>query len=263
MTSRRGEFLPARRMRLTDQVVGQLREKLAAGVFAPGDKLPPEPELMAQFGVGRTTIREAVRAIAQEGMLEVRQGDGTYVRSLTPGADRLAQRLARARVLEIYEVRRGLELEVCRLAAMRRQPEDLERMSGLLIQLREAIRQSDPARFVDADIDLHLALAASTKNDLLVELYQSFAEVLRSAIAEVVPLPGVMEACLSRHERLLQAVSRRDAEQACNIAAQYLERVAGALAATVARTSRPREAGGQQDGPPETFQFRHSPGAGG
>jgi GntR family transcriptional regulator, transcriptional repressor for pyruvate dehydrogenase complex len=249
MTNRRGEFLPAQRMRLTDQVVGQLREQLAAGAFAPGDKLPPEPELMAQFGVGRTTIREAVRAIAQEGMLEVRQGDGTYVRSLAPHADRLAQRLARARVLEIYEVRRGLELEVCRLAAMRRRPEDLERMSELLIELREAIRQPDPARFVDADIDLHLSLAASTKNDLLVELYQSFAEVLRSAIAEVVALPGVMEACLSRHERLLQAISHRDAERACSIAAQYLERVAEALAATAARPSRTRSARRQRGSP--------------
>jgi GntR family transcriptional repressor for pyruvate dehydrogenase complex len=150
---------------------------------------------------------------------------------MVPETGRLAERLQQARVVEIFEVRRGLELETSRLAALRREAKDLETMEDLLGRLRDAVARSDMESFLEADIDLHRALAASTKNRLLVDLYESFAKVLRGAIAEVIRLPGVMEACLSRHERLLQALHRRDADAAETIATQYLERVAGALAA--------------------------------
>src|SRR5581483_9202285 len=132
-------FQPVRRERLADQVVHQLRRRLAAGEFAVGQKLPPEPELMAQLAVGRTTIREAVRALAHAGYLDVRQGDGTYVRALDPGQDQLAERLRQARVPEVYELRRALELEMARLAALRWDGDDLARIHAALERLQASV----------------------------------------------------------------------------------------------------------------------------
>ncbi|RMD78800.1 MAG: FadR family transcriptional regulator, partial [Chloroflexi bacterium] len=70
------------RRRLVEQVIDHLRQQIATGTYPIGSRLPPEPQLMAQIGVGRSTVREAIRALAHEGLLEVRQGDGTYVRAL-------------------------------------------------------------------------------------------------------------------------------------------------------------------------------------
>ena len=234
VTAASGGFAPARRLRLPDQVVAQLKEQLATGRLQVGDKLPSEPELMRQLGVGRTTVREAVRALAHEGILVVRQGDGTYVRSAEPDQAQLVERLRAARVVEVFEVRRGLELETCRLAAQRRSAADLKALGRLLDRLRDSVASSDMATFLAADIELHRALAASTANPLLIELYVSFGEILRSAIGEVIRLPGVMEACLDRHERLLDALRRRDVPAAEAVAAAYLDQMASALRAIAA-----------------------------
>jgi DNA-binding FadR family transcriptional regulator len=226
---------PVRRVRLSDQAVRQLREELSSGRLRVGDKLPPEGELMRLLGVGRTTVREAVRELAHDGMLVVRQGDGTYVASVRPDRAGVADRLREARVLEIFEVRRGLELEMCRLAAQRCRAADLRRLARLVGRLEEAVVASDMAAFLTADVELHRALAASTGNDLLIELYSAFGESLRAAIGEIIRLPGVMQACLARHQHLLDAIRRRNPEDAQAIAASYLEEMDRALRAIASR----------------------------
>src|SRR5829696_1945154 len=101
---------------LVDQAIASLRDRVLAGVWAVGERLPAEPALAADLGVGRSTVREAVRALAHAGVLEVRQGAGTFVRA-APAAAELALRLQRAQALEVYEVRRALEVEAAALAA--------------------------------------------------------------------------------------------------------------------------------------------------
>jgi GntR family transcriptional repressor for pyruvate dehydrogenase complex len=231
---------PVRRQQLMDQVLNQLQESLARGDFAVGEKLPPEPELMAQFGVGRTTIREAIRVLAHQGMLVVRQGDGTYVRASTPAGGQLVERLQQAHVLEVFEVRRALELEMIRLAALRRDEADLARMRELLERMRASLESKRSRQaFLDADIELHLTIASSTKNQVMIDLYRSFATALREAIAQVITLPGVMEACLSRHELTLEALVRQDAEVAQASRLQYLDRMTGLLKEVLGANQEP------------------------
>src|SRR5271169_875714 len=114
-----------RRQQLVEQVIEHLNNVISSGTYAIGAKLPAEPQLMEELGIGRSTLREAIRVLSHNGVLEVRQGDGTYVRALPDSGETLARRLRRARVREVQEVRKTLEIEIVRLAAERHKEEDL------------------------------------------------------------------------------------------------------------------------------------------
>lgn len=170
---------------------------------------------MTQFGVSRSTLREAVRVLTHIGLLEVRQGDGTYVRAKTELTE-LARRLQQAAIEEVYEVRRILELEIARLAAQRRDEVDLAQMQESL-QHRERARQTgDAAAFLEADVVFHLAVAVSSKNAVLVEVYQTFVRSLREALAQLIrsdkPVGQPEQAQL--HQQLLDAIAVGDANAA-------------------------------------------------
>lgn len=231
--SRAGALTPVRKHGLVQEVVNKLEAVVRSGTFEVGTKLPPEPQLQAQLGVGRTTLREAVSVLAHAGMLEVRQGDGTYVRAKTMSNRELAHLLERAHALEVLAVRRALDIEIVRIAALARSERDVvelteivERMSGILQSPNR-----DPDAFADAGAELHLAVAASTHNEVLIDVYASFSTVLRRACGELAKMPGAMEACLSRHESLLQAITQRKPERAQAVTAKYLDLVEERLAA--------------------------------
>src|ERR1700761_2775609 len=123
---------PLARHSLADAVVGRLQQQLSLGVYQPGDKLPSEPELMAQFGVGRSTIREAVRILANTGLVTVRQGSGTLVEAQRGIAEPLPQRLRRADASDLDEVRQLLEMKIAEKAALHRAKKDITKMRMLL-----------------------------------------------------------------------------------------------------------------------------------
>lgn len=210
------------RRALSDQVVERLRERIG-GQLAVGDKLPSESELMAELGVGRSTVREAVRVLAHMGLLEARQGQGTYVRATSPEVETLGERLRRARAPEVYELRHILEQEIVRLAALRRDEGDLERMREHLRTRRRHMAAGDAARFLDAGIAFHVALAAATKNRVLAELYEAFAAQVRNVAAEVTPVRHMDEDHAALHEELAEAIARRDADAAQTITNRLLE----------------------------------------
>jgi DNA-binding FadR family transcriptional regulator len=209
------------RQPLVEQVIEQL-QRLIESEFEVGVKLPSESELMTQFGVSRSTLREAVRVLTHIGLLEVRQGDGTYVRAKT-GLSELARRLQRAAIEEVYEVRQILELEIARLAAQRHDETDLAQMQSSL-QHRELARQTgDAVAFLEADIAFHLAVAAASKNAVLIEVYQTFVQSLREALAKLIrndnQVGRIEQAQL--HQQLLDAIATRDA----NAAAEWTEEI--------------------------------------
>ncbi len=207
-------FKAVQQRKLADQVTQQLQEKISLGELKPGDKIPTEPELMALFAVGRSTIREAVRVLVKAGLLEVRQGDGTYVINRITNSEPLDHRLRRAAILEVYEVRRILELEIARLAAERRSDDDLLRMRESLEQRREARRANDMRAYVDSDLAFHLAIAAASKNSVLTDLYLSFSNALRDALDKLVADQELHQNQIAIHEQMLAAIERKDAEEA-------------------------------------------------
>jgi transcriptional regulator, GntR family len=213
-------IMSIKHQRLVEQVIDHLRQQIQTNVYPVGSRLPPEPQLMTQLGVGRSTIREAIRALAHEGLLEVRQGDGTYVRTVTTTAP-LAVRLRQARVQEVHEVRRALELEVVALAAGRRSDHDLDMMRQWLAARTAALKDGDVATALAADIELHCAIARATQNEILSDLYRVFTVTLRDALGVLwdVTTPSSDD---HSHADLVAAIESGDSERAVAVARQIL-----------------------------------------
>ncbi|MBW8487000.1 FadR/GntR family transcriptional regulator [Actinomadura parmotrematis] len=172
----------ARRASLVEQVIDQLRDEIAAGGWPVGARIPPEPALSESLGVGRNTVREAVRALTHAGLLESRQGDGTYVIATSELSGAVRRRLETAELVEILEVRRGLEAEAARLAAARRTPGDVAGIAAALAARDAAFAGGDHAAFVEADLAFHTAVVEATHNRVLTDLYRDFSTVLRASI---------------------------------------------------------------------------------
>src|SRR6185312_5226759 len=194
---------PSRRS-LVDLVIARIQQQISLGVLVPGKRIPTETELGDVLGVSRTTIREAVVVLAHMGLLEVRQGDGTYVMASAPGRESLDQRLRRAAALEVYEVRRPLEIETARLAAARRTASDVRRLRELLAE-RDKLRaagKSDQA--VDIDVEFHRRIA------VLADVYNAFSIALRETLVHVAHDSVVGVDTTDLHYALVDAIARGD-----------------------------------------------------
>src|ERR1700691_381176 len=202
-----------RRSPLVELAVSQLREQVLSGQWPVGGRLPAETELAQRLEVGRSTGGEAVRALVHAGLLETRQGSGTYVRSLTPGAD-WEPRLRRAAVLEAYEVREALH--ACRAE-------------------RDSARGAD-ARFVEADLAFHRAVVAAAHNPLLAEMFDSFAAVLREALIAIRSDQAVQGPDAdAAHARLAAAIEAGDAAAAAQATHDHLDPTAANLRSLIDR----------------------------
>jgi DNA-binding FadR family transcriptional regulator len=169
-------------MKLYDKVVNQIKEDIKTGKYKQGEKIPAEPELMKLYGVGRSTVREAVKTLAISGILSVQQGSGTFVNSNSQGIS-MEQRLRRADFDEINAVRALLEKEIVKLATLNHTEEQIAEVENALEQRRLAILAEKPQECADADIAFHMAIADAAGNVVLAELYHSFTLILRNFFA--------------------------------------------------------------------------------
>lgn len=213
----------ARRASLADQVIGQLKDEIASGAWAVGDKIPPEPALSESLGVGRNTIREAVKALTHAGLLECRQGDGTYVRATSELSGAISRRLRTAELIEILQVRRALEVEAARLAAQHRDETDIAAIDEASARRDASLAAHDFGSFVDADLDFHTAIVAATHNQVLIELWHDFTAAVRSTITSA---GHDMANNLSiPHEQIAGAIRAGDAEIAARASQACLDEI--------------------------------------
>ncbi|WP_344596490.1 FadR/GntR family transcriptional regulator [Streptomyces violaceusniger] len=208
------------------RIESALRAMLAEGRWRPGERLPNEVALAAELGVGRSSVREAVRLLAHDGLVEVRHGSGTYAaRPPAPAGDGDMRRLLRrARLREVYEVRRALEVEAARLAAGRIRPEDIGRLRDHLA-LREERAGGDPSAFVDADLAFHRTVVELSGNAVLLGLFTSVLPVLREALVEMVSHEPALPDVSCAHADLLDGLARGDADAAIAATVSHLEAV--------------------------------------
>ena len=207
---------PRQHVTLAQQAAERLRADLAGGRWAAGVKLPSEVALADELGVGRSTAREAIQSLARDGLVEVRHGSGIFATDPAPAKRGLTVEddLRRARIVEVYEVRRAVEVEGARLAATRATPAELQSMRALLAE-RQALAGADTRAFVDADLEFHYAVVRSAGNKLLTELFDQLREPLRNAITELVDSePETPADTAGDHEALLAALEARDPDEA-------------------------------------------------
>ncbi|MEU8542750.1 FadR/GntR family transcriptional regulator [Streptomyces sp. NPDC048717] len=209
-----------RRSGLSDQVIAQLRNQITSGEWPVGTRIPTEPELVEQLGVARNTVREAVRALAHNGLLDIRQGSGTYVVATSELAGVMDRRFADSDPLHVAELRATLESSAARLAAERRTDRDLVQLDTLLRRREAAWEARDAEEFVTADTAFHHAVVVASHNDVLIEIYADLGHVLRTWLRE--DLGGTLRPeNHMEHGRLVEAIRAGDGELAATEAAGY------------------------------------------
>ena len=203
---------------LAEQAAEELLRRIGAGEWMPGDKLPGETTLATQLGVGRSTIREAVRELAGQRILESRQGAGVFVIA-TQAAEDWDLVLHRADIADVLEGRLAIETEAARLAANRRTPGDLRLLRQTLAGRDRAAREADDSEYVEADLAFHRAVVTAAHNPVLVELFESFVPRVRRAMLDMLRIDrpqGKHRAIADQlaHESIVDAIRDRGPELA-------------------------------------------------
>jgi GntR family transcriptional regulator, transcriptional repressor for pyruvate dehydrogenase complex len=203
------ERLPS--LGIKERVAGQLRGLIEAGSLQGGEQLPSERELAEQLGVSRSTVREAVQFLGALGLVEIRHGSGTFVRSDGDLPSEWLQwtRRHQVEVHELLEVRRGLEAVAAELAAER--SHDLQAMEAALADMEAAIHGPDVPGLVEADLSFHTALAAASGNTALRHLTESLGRELLRERGAIWNEPGRPERSLREHRRIFESVRAGDA----------------------------------------------------
>lgn len=215
-----------REPRLSDRVAALLLDTIVARGLQPGDRLPSERELGEQFGVSRTVIREAVRALAAKGVIEVRTGSGLRVAAVDASAVSesigLYLRGGTVEYPKVHEVRRLLEVEIAGLAAERAKDADLARMRKLCEQMEAAL--DDVERASRLDLAFHRAIARATDNELYLLLLDSIGEALLEVRRRNLQT-GAAPETVKAHRAIVEAIAARDAARARTAMAQHLDHV--------------------------------------
>jgi DNA-binding FadR family transcriptional regulator len=209
-----------KRRSLADEVAVLLKKKIEDGDFPVGEKLPTEPDLMELFGVGRSTIREAVRNLVQAGIVRVQQGLGTFVEKLRDDSESLQDRFLRAKGLELNEIRQLLELKIAEKAAQNRSEEDITLMRAHLDERNAMALAHIPHRCIQADINFHLTIARASKSEMLLDLYHTIAHHMQAYFTELYFDTECFIQTQDMHESLLQSIVDKDARMAWEWAAK-------------------------------------------
>lgn len=214
-------LVTTKRTGLVDQVIVQIRELVSSGEWPLGGKIPPEADLVSALGVGRNTVREAVRALAHTGLLEVRQGDGTFVRA-TSEISGAVRNICGTELRQVLEVRRALEVEAARLAALHRTEEDLDELTDCLAVRDEAVRRAEGSTAISTDSEFHRRVVVASHNPVLISLYEGTREAIVSSVAATFDRETPPEQCLS-HTGLLEAIRGGDPATAAAEASGFLD----------------------------------------
>jgi GntR family transcriptional repressor for pyruvate dehydrogenase complex len=207
--------------------VGQIHALIREGRWAPGDQIPPERELAERFRVSRTSVREALRALEMQGVIDSRQGGGTFVR--TADVDMLVGPLAsailrgRRELAEVLEVRELIEPGIARLAATRAKPEHVAELESLLERQRECIAAE--RSFVEEDTAFHYTLAKAADNHILLRLHNVILDVLRESRQSYLHVPNRPQMSLRGHEAILAAVRAKDTDAAYRASLAHISEV--------------------------------------
>lgn len=210
------------RISLPKQISIEIEKAIKNGTFKIGEKIPSEPDLVKTFAVSRNTIREAIQSLIQAGVLESRQGDGTYVLTTSRFEANILNRLNNSKISEVHEVRFTLEREIVKLAAQRRTESDLTEIRKKL-EIKNLTKDSIKENS-EADLAFHLAIAKASHNSIFYDLYKSISEYIRTSIEERLELTHMEEELISQlHIDLFEAISSQDSKKAEEIMNKILE----------------------------------------
>jgi GntR family transcriptional repressor for pyruvate dehydrogenase complex len=209
----------------TEQVVSQLTQSILSGDIAQGSLLPPERELAERLGVSRNVVREATKILKSRGLLDIRQGIGTIVKSVT--SEPVQQTFNNAlhghddALSQLTEVRLVLEVQIAALAAQRATPAQLDELSALLEAMDKSF--TNHTRFADLDVEFHNVLAAATQNRIFVLMLESVSALLHQSRELTLAAFPVAEAAQKAHKAIFRAIKVKDGVAAAQAMSAHLD----------------------------------------
>lgn len=214
-TPKTAQFGTIERKLLSQEIIQRVLDEIRAGKLRSGDKLPSERDLAAQFGVSRPSVREALRVLTYMRVIEVRHGDGNYISSLAPqelaqSVEEILQLLNDVTCLEVLEARSYIEGAIAALAAVQADEDTLADLDESLARAEACV--DDPEAFLTADLELHNIIVEATQNPILISLNASIVSMGIETRKRTVYLPGVRQAALEHHKKIVEAMRRRDSE---------------------------------------------------
>ena len=219
---------PIKPKRISDQVFDQLKELIFRGEMKPGQKIMPERELSEALNVSRTSVRDAISKLVVMGLLEQRQGQGTFVRSMDSIQNNplaVAIDAQDATLEDLLEVRMGLECNAASLAAQRAVDSDIHFLERSIADMHKEVASGELG--TEADVSFHMAIAYATKNPVQVDIMKSFYDFLFIGIKEnlshLYKEPGNIDKIDEQHKEIFKAIRNHDTEQAYLAMKRHIE----------------------------------------
>lgn len=214
------DFKPIQQQKIYEQIVEQIKVMISEGNLKPGDRLPAERVLAENLNVSRASLREALSALHLLGLLEIKSGEGTYIKQ--SDVNSIIQPLAlllmmeRDTIFEILEVRKGLEVEAAGLAAMHATDDDIRNMMEIIEEMEKALQTSNLGEV--ADWKLHFAIAQASRNSLLLRFMNTISDTMRKTIRinreQLFRKKGNPQILFSQHQAVVEAIKERNVELA-------------------------------------------------
>lgn len=214
------DFKPIKTKKIYEEIVEQIKQMIVHGNLSPGDKLLPERELAEKLQVGRSAVREAYRSLEAIGVIEIKPGEGTFVREMGSKSMTdiisLAVLTGKNSIAELLELRKIVEVEAAALAAQRRTEEDMQMIQLALNEMANDIQKGNLG---DAsDIKFHYAICAAAHNSLLIKLMSSISETMKKEMFTVreklYKTPGTPARLFEEHKNIFEAIKKGDEHEA-------------------------------------------------
>ncbi|MGE7944004.1 FadR/GntR family transcriptional regulator [Lysinibacillus xylanilyticus] len=224
--------MPQSKKKAYEVIVDQIREYFLNGELQPGEKLPTERELASRFNVSRTSVREALRKLEIKGIIEIKQGSGSFIR--TPEYHSLGEELSstiikteKKLIYEMLELRQALEVECAFLASRRATSEDLERI-GKALEMMDQVK-NDVELGIQADLSFHINIVLASHNSIFLQLFQTLSEHMQDTIRvtrrQRLNDPERTQETIDEHKEIFLAIAAGDANQAKQLMEKHITQI--------------------------------------
>ena len=203
------------RSRLIPKIVETFQDKIIQGELKEGERLPSQDKLAKIMGVSRGTLREGLNQLVLMGIIEMRQGSGTYVKSITPSSFMTslspALLMDKSSAEELLDARLYIEGAVASLAAKRAKGEEIRELGKILNEMKDDLKAGNIENFINKDVEFHILIAKSSRNQVLMKVLQTIRDILYQFIADFFSaMPETVKNAVDYHTKIYRAIERHD-----------------------------------------------------
>jgi GntR family transcriptional regulator, transcriptional repressor for pyruvate dehydrogenase complex len=229
-------FKSIKHTKVSDEIVNQIKSLISDGILKPGDRLPPERELVNQFGVSRPSLREALNSLVAMGFLELK-GKRTYIKSVASESVQnplsLLIKADTQKIFDLIEVRKAIETWGAFLAAQRATEEDIKRLENIIEDMRKTFEEG--RSWEKQDADFHLGMAQATHNTIQIHMMSTIYDLLRESMARVFKDRTKVKKLLDHHCRIFSAIKNHSPDKARERTLEHLNYVESEVKASTGR----------------------------